>query len=35
MRDELGGREQNLWQQMRALVASGVESKCGRHLARP
>ncbi|RQV23609.1 hypothetical protein DF039_09100 [Burkholderia cenocepacia] len=27
MRDELGGREQNLWQQMRALIAREVESK--------
>jgi hypothetical protein len=27
MRDELGRREQNLWQQMRALIASEVESK--------
>ncbi|AJY25996.1 putative bacteriophage domain protein [Burkholderia ambifaria AMMD] len=27
MRDELGRRERNLWQQMRARIASEVESK--------
>lgn len=36
MRDELGRREQNLWQQMQALIAKEVESKVrasfGSHL---
>ena len=36
MRDELGRREQNLWQQMQALIAREVESKVrasfGSHL---
>jgi hypothetical protein len=36
VRDELGRREQNLWQQMRALIAREIESKVrasfGSHL---